>query len=625
MSAISLDDLFRCDDHGSLVVAEDRLTKRSVHIRDAQRGKACDCVCPCCKRPLIARKGAINQHGFAHFAKDVKPSCSAAGETLLHKFAKEVLERHCYINRPEVVAQDDLGPIVVAAAQRIDFDRVELERREGNVVPDVVCYLGEHRLFVEFKVTHGIDEGKRLKLREHNVAVMEIDLSSYRHEDLQSLDTIILEHAPRKMVQSRLLDLREAKLAERRAAKRREMTEEARNLADLWKRQVPLLDPTKQSWYLEAVKYGFDNLVAPQNAGHSCFKIANQHWKLWVMEKLASRPADHSSHDLQAQIGHLGWVKSIGLRDITYELSEIIRAEFAADFRSPLEALKDYLMSLVKAGYLTELDERRFSKTTRFVNMVYERKQAVQVPERRKWEVATRVERIMTLLDEEVQGEFDLDAWLDKYCAGRKISVQSLLSGASTPMEILTGKLKDLLAAMSRPTAADRIDTIGLPVQRYLALRSESHRAMDAKLKAEWDAMAFQEGVLRGDEIEREATLSLSFDADLWLAQVYMFEGAEGTARDHARTSPAGLLDARTLLRQETERRANAGLVEQQRAWWREKLLVEAARILGNEEKAKLWCRSANRPLGMKWPETHCVDERTFQQCLDELPRPKRR
>ncbi len=59
---------------------------RVVHVDAVDRGRACRCICPACEGPLVARKGNIRVHHFAH---DADTACD--GESALHATARLLL------------------------------------------------------------------------------------------------------------------------------------------------------------------------------------------------------------------------------------------------------------------------------------------------------------------------------------------------------------------------------------------------------------------------------------------------------------------------------------------------------------------------------------------------------
>ena len=56
-----------------------------VHVDEVPGGAACKCICPACETSLIARKGDIKAHHFAH--ANSQPACESA----LHATAKVML------------------------------------------------------------------------------------------------------------------------------------------------------------------------------------------------------------------------------------------------------------------------------------------------------------------------------------------------------------------------------------------------------------------------------------------------------------------------------------------------------------------------------------------------------
>ena len=64
------------------------LDGKLVHISEVEKGKNCNCICPSCRKPLIAKKGKKKAHHFCHPQNE---TCEYAYETALHMLAKEIL------------------------------------------------------------------------------------------------------------------------------------------------------------------------------------------------------------------------------------------------------------------------------------------------------------------------------------------------------------------------------------------------------------------------------------------------------------------------------------------------------------------------------------------------------
>tara|TARA_R110001583_G_scaffold65264_1_gene188662 strand:+ start:17718 stop:19226 length:1509 start_codon:yes stop_codon:yes gene_type:complete len=61
-------------------------SNRLIHISNADNGKSCNCICPDCFTPLVARQG---KKVAWHFAHSVPVECT--GESVLHKVAKQII------------------------------------------------------------------------------------------------------------------------------------------------------------------------------------------------------------------------------------------------------------------------------------------------------------------------------------------------------------------------------------------------------------------------------------------------------------------------------------------------------------------------------------------------------
>ena len=134
-----------------------------VHISEVSKGLACNCICEECDSKLIARKGKVRQHHFAHHEKS---DCKGAWETLTHEKAKEVIIEEGYINVPKPDSFD-LVPV--------HFETVEPEVSIGSYRADVVgTHKSGKRLVIEIAVTHSCEWKKIQYFEEEKISSIEI-------------------------------------------------------------------------------------------------------------------------------------------------------------------------------------------------------------------------------------------------------------------------------------------------------------------------------------------------------------------------------------------------------------------------------------------------------------------
>jgi hypothetical protein len=154
-----------------------------VSVDAVHRGLDCNCVCASCGARLVARKGEINQHHFAHH---IEPEhCVAARETSIHKYAKGLICEALELRLPDSL---DLGQVRGA----------KLEPWLGDIRPDVLIEFDEP-VAIEILVAHPVDNDKLKKITLRKLATLEIDLSSYRNADKTEVEwrDLILRTAPR--------------------------------------------------------------------------------------------------------------------------------------------------------------------------------------------------------------------------------------------------------------------------------------------------------------------------------------------------------------------------------------------------------------------------------------------
>lgn len=169
-------------------------------IKDVQSGLKCGCVCPACGAQLVARKGMKKMHHFAHYSGE---NCEYGYETSLHLAAKDILSKAKKMTIPAVYVHfphSPKGDELVSSEMEITIDRVELEKRIGRIIPDVVIHSGDKQFLVEIFVTHPIEDEKLKTIEAENISTIEIDLSSVeRTITIEELSEILLEKNEKKI------------------------------------------------------------------------------------------------------------------------------------------------------------------------------------------------------------------------------------------------------------------------------------------------------------------------------------------------------------------------------------------------------------------------------------------
>ncbi|WPJ97643.1 competence protein CoiA family protein [Coraliomargarita algicola] len=162
------------------------LDEELIHISKVDKGLSCNCTCPSCGHPLVAKKGEKTMHHFAHYRGG---ECATALETALHLAAKKILSKEKKIVIPAVILKFDsyAEHVVLAGEQTIEFDQVIEERKTEDIVPDIIAIKGESKLLIEIKVTHEVDERKLKKIKRLGLSTIEIDLSKGDRELTEDL------------------------------------------------------------------------------------------------------------------------------------------------------------------------------------------------------------------------------------------------------------------------------------------------------------------------------------------------------------------------------------------------------------------------------------------------------
>ena len=149
-----------------------------VSIEEVENGKECNCLCPHCKAPLIAKNKATKK--TKHFAHYRLADCNHGTETALHLMAKNIIAETCSIFVPYFpkIEYDDMqkGKVVT-------FEKAAVEEAlSSSIRGDVILYSGSSYLNVEIKVTHEVDLDKTIELFNLGIPTIEVDLSDIKSD-----------------------------------------------------------------------------------------------------------------------------------------------------------------------------------------------------------------------------------------------------------------------------------------------------------------------------------------------------------------------------------------------------------------------------------------------------------
>lgn len=150
-----------------------------VHVKEIlpeNRGDKCGLVCPHCREPLIANLPAKDPN-YTPRLRHKTNQCDEALETALHMKAKEFILEAGELNFPELRVVHKGVSAFVIEQQRIVLTDIVLEQSINGIRPDIIGYFQEKPVYLEIKVTHGVDDEKKETIQQLNVACLEIDVS----------------------------------------------------------------------------------------------------------------------------------------------------------------------------------------------------------------------------------------------------------------------------------------------------------------------------------------------------------------------------------------------------------------------------------------------------------------
>jgi hypothetical protein len=153
---------------------------------EVPRGAACNCLCPGCDRPVIARQGTEREWHFAH-AKG--GACQQGYEVSVHEIAKQMIRQRRELLLPaldiEISATDSFGLRIkermhVLNAKTVHLDQCKTSQKRDEVTADVAGRVADREILVEITVFHRLMPEKRERLIATGISSLQIDLGEFK-------------------------------------------------------------------------------------------------------------------------------------------------------------------------------------------------------------------------------------------------------------------------------------------------------------------------------------------------------------------------------------------------------------------------------------------------------------
>jgi hypothetical protein len=601
-----------------------RWDERIIHISDADRGGACGCQCPACGRKLVARKPDSDMaHHFAHAplsaseqAVGIAPNCEHGHKTALHAFAQQILNDNKTLFLPPARVFHGGRSRQVWPGGYYKFDSAQLEKMDGETIPDVILYKGDQRMHVEIYVTHACGPQKRAKLVDADISAIEINLSQLpRDITLPGLPEQILTLASREWIHNRKVRIAWAELeAKRTLDAERSALKRAKDVGDLRREYAAahrraLLGLWREDETVAAlVADGQGELLEGPTGGEGYFYVHPKVWKALIVRSLLARINGVTPAEIVSAFRRNGWI----VERFARLSDDPLLSEAGLENGGPEGAVKKYLGFLVaknvaddwgwqlRASHIAEIERRAL------VRRLAERDAAER--KNRRNELGMLATSIAAFDIAEFGTIVSVDFWMDHRPNGSDMTRGQIADEGGAAWHALKKGMTNTLAVLKDESEEPAAD-FDLPVSAALARMRTIHKA-----RAEQRRLAVQEAAQRESDERCIAFISraeMRLDAEGlgWIDDPHpRLDGLSpraAAARSSAYLATAtGLLD--DLARQIAEK-----------ATWVEELERRAFPLLKCAFKVDAYMKGPDPKLaGLASPRTHTVNERTMMECL---------
>jgi competence protein CoiA len=262
---------------------------RLIHISEAERGLICNCYCMVCNERMVAKKGQEREHHFAHESN--KAACIINHETLLHQFAKRVIQDALGLVVPQDSNRKITGSLQLSQSNPtwLMLDRVEEEKQLGDIRPDLIGYTLDAQVLIEIAYSSFVDNEKLAKLEARNLLALEIDLSAFDPEyfDVETTKEAILNGVDLK----KWLYFPEPAVVEKKPA----YTEEIVTIKGMW---VSLKTLPFGDLAVKVIAYNPEVNAIVKAIAKRYYGTWRQDYKNWIVP---NRWLQHAINDLRAE------------------------------------------------------------------------------------------------------------------------------------------------------------------------------------------------------------------------------------------------------------------------------------------------------------------------------------
>lgn len=586
-----------------------------VHIDSVPNGLKCNCKCFGCSKKLNARnKGKINEHTFAHEAETSENMCKSAGETALHKFAKQILEEKLNLTLPELRVEDEKFPQKIPC-KNISFDSAILENRLDAIIPDVVLTFGNKRLMVEFKVTHACDEAKIEKIRKSGIATIEIDLGEYRDRNLLELTLPILKEAPRKwLFTPKTADLVK-NIVQLKQNETLKNNTKAKRLVELCQSE---LTPAQLSITRFETQYTDRKLGLNFTLGFVTqpfgFLVRPIEWLSALVEHCLEKPQQtFTTHDLLNRLLALNYL-SKEFKFVEDDVLNLVQ-EKVPSFTYPYRLIETFLGSSVCIEEIRIVGKPKWKIASKLTSKIKQNEEAKATLKERHKALIVIIDSLLAEIPYDEKAKFSFESWL---LSGVRFQDRPLNDVLKGPDQIWTNFQAHLtsLQALNYIEVHQPINLLGLPLDREMDRRAKFHlEKKELEAKAEQERLEI-ESEKRVVDLEKLSKIKLSEHTAEFLSQPSnVLDNLKPL--DAAKRSQQLYLSACDLLDEFVRKQKVAEDKRVSAKWLREKLSDSIANICNDLKWAELWCKSPCQTLGSAKPFDYCTDETKIDEVIE--------